>query len=110
MSAFFFRRAKQTFAEHLVLNSYRAAGELLISTAMALIFVFVYDIETMKIVSSIFSFIFLLYSTIFYYQYFSAFNFSRKGLLLRSVLTTIILYVVVFMGLTVFFLLTKTPT
>jgi hypothetical protein len=88
-SALLFRRANLNFAEHIVLNAFRGAGEVIISLSFSLFMIVVHDIETLKAVNFGFSLLIIVYSTIFYYQFFSTFGYKRLGLLTRSFLAAI---------------------
>ena len=93
-SKLFFGKANQNFAEHLVANSYRAAGEMLLSVILSVCMVFIEDIDTLRIVSSVLSVIIIGYSTWFYYQYFSIDGYRKFSLLFRSLATAVSLYIV----------------
>lgn len=94
-SFWFFKKSQQNYTEHLILNIYKVCGELLI----AIIFTFLAIVLKGKLPSNYFivgaAVVTLMYSTWFYHQYFSVFGYSQLGLLLRSVLTSIILILVV---------------
>ena len=103
----FFRKAQLNFAEHLVLNSYRAAGELLFSLSFNVIMIFVHDLEVLKVVNIVLTIIVPVYSTIFYYQFFSAHSFRRAGLFFRSLFASLALNFIVMITTTVFLILTR---
>ena len=84
-----FRKAKQNYAEHLVLNAYRASGEMLIGFISTFTMIFVYDLDILKSVYSFTVFLALLYSTIFYFQYFSKSPYSKSGLIFRGILVAL---------------------
>lgn len=88
-SAFWFAKAKQNFTEHLILNSYKASGELILSALFTLLTIFYRDISVLTIFYLILTLLILSYSTWFYYQYFSAFGYRKFTLLIRSVLTAL---------------------
>jgi hypothetical protein len=89
----FFRKALQNFAEHLVLNGYRAAGELLLGLITTFTMIFVHDHDILKSVMSVVAFILVIYSTFFYSQYFSVFDYSKTGLILRSFMAVVLVYI-----------------
>jgi hypothetical protein len=82
---FLFRRAKQNFAEHFVANAYRAALELFLGLSITVSMIFVTDIDVFRIITQIVAGIALIYSIVFYYQYFKPYGYSPVSLLLRSV-------------------------
>lgn len=87
-----FRKAKLNLAEHLVLNAYRGAGELIISLLFALLAAFCRNKAILAPAFSLMSVLVLVYSVWFYCQYFSAFGYSRFGLFLRSIATILTAY------------------
>ena len=102
-----FRRARLNFAEHLVLNSYRGAGELIILLLFSVIMIFVHDLEALRSINIVFSFLTTIYSTIVYYQFFSAYGYQRRGrLFFRSLLTALSLNLLV-MIITIGYLISK---
>jgi hypothetical protein len=82
-----FRKARLNFSEHLVINSNRIIAELVLGLLISLISVF-YTNKTgltflYLIIASLFS---LVYSIWFYYQFFSWYGYSKKGVFARAVL------------------------
>lgn len=90
-SYLFFRNSKQNLTENLVLNTYKTSAELLLSTLFTMISVVYKNIAVLSYLYSVVAVLTLSYSVWFYYQYFSAFGYSKVSLLLRSVLTTVII-------------------
>ncbi len=94
-SFWFFRKSKQNLTEHLVLNTYKASGELLIAIIFTILSVFFKNTFASTYIFSGVVVVSLIYSIWFYYQYFSTFGYSRAGLYLRSILTSVILILVI---------------
>jgi hypothetical protein len=92
----FFRKAKHNFAEHLVLNSYKGAGELIVSLISSIALVITYDYAILKIIYSIVSILVIFYSVRFYIQYFSVYGYPRAGLFFRSLLAALSLNLLIF--------------
>lgn len=88
-SFFWFRKPRQNFTEHLVLNTYKASGELIISALFTLLTIFYHNINVLVLVFSFLSFSLTAYSTWFYYQYFSTFGYKKPVLLIRSFMAVI---------------------
>ena len=89
ISLLFFKRSKQNYTEHLILNTYKASAEILIMIAVSLIAVFFKDSNTAAYLYKTGAVLSLAYSVWFYYQYFSGFGYSKTSLLFRSLLTAI---------------------
>lgn len=87
----FFKRARQNFAEHVVLNSYRSAATLIINEAMISIKFFTSNNLILREANTITAVIIIAYSTWFYYQYFSVFGYHKFGLFIRSFLGCLVL-------------------
>jgi uncharacterized membrane protein YGL010W len=97
-----FKKSKQNFTEHLVLNSYKVSAEIMLLVALSLLAYFFRDVLSPSHVQGSIAIVLLLYSTLFYYQYFSRFGYSKAGLLLRSVLASIVINVLI-AAITTFF-------
>lgn len=88
-SFLWFRKAEQNFTEHLVINSYKAAAELIIMSLFWL-FTLVYTNKTgLCVAYTLMGVITVLYSTWYYYQYFSTFGYKRIALIFRSVMASL---------------------
>ena len=88
-SFLWFKKAQQNFTEHLILNTYRASGELILTALFTLLTIFYRNIDILVIIYSFLSFALTAYSTWFYYQYFSAFGYKKPILLIRSFMAVI---------------------
>ncbi len=94
ISAFFsfiwFRRSKLNYSEHLVLESYKIIPLLLIGLLYSVLCVFYTNTVVLSIlyfgVINIFG---MVYSTWFYYQFFSGYNYSKKQLIFRSIMVQV---------------------
>lgn len=86
-SFLWFRKAGYNYSEHLVLNAYRAAGELIIGLSFNLIAIFYKDAAGLLFIYYfIFTVINTSYSIWFYYQFFSESGYSKLSLFLRSLM------------------------
>lgn len=83
-SFLWFRKSKLNLTENFVLNSYKTAAELIIGIAFTVITIFYTNIDVLVIIYSVIAFSTFLYSFIFYYQFFSAYGYSKKALFFRS--------------------------
>lgn len=90
-----FRKNKQNFTEHLVLNTYKVCGELIIAIAFTTIAILLRGNVALNYIFSFVGILTFCYSVWYYYQYFSAFGYSKFSLFVRSVLTSIILFLVI---------------
>ncbi|AZA95680.1 DUF3667 domain-containing protein [Chryseobacterium shandongense] len=89
-SFLWFRKSGVNFSEHLVLNSYRVIPELIVGLIISALTIFYSNTTVLALlyfgVLSTFSF---TYSIWIYYQFFSAYTYTRKILLLRSAMVPI---------------------
>ena len=85
-SFLWFRKARLNGTEHLVLNTYKAAAEMIIGLLFSIIAVFYHNKEVLYVIYNGISLLVLVYSVWFYYQYFSGFGYKRYSLLLRSLM------------------------
>lgn len=86
-SFIWFRKAKLNYSENLVLNSYKAASELMIGLLFTVFAIFCSNIKTLTFVY--FSLIIPLlyaYGIWCYFQFYSVYGYSKKALLFRSIL------------------------
>jgi len=105
-SFLWFRKAKLNYSEHLVLNSNRIIVELLIGLFISVLSIFYTNAKVLLLYISLTVLLGLFYSIWFYYQFFSGFNYSKKTLLLRSILVLVSYYFLSFL-IGVFFALFK---
>jgi len=83
-SFIWFRKSKLNLTEHIVLNSYKTATELIVGLIFTIISV-VYTNETgLMIIYSFVAFFSLAYTFWYYKQFFSAYGYSKKSLIFRS--------------------------
>jgi hypothetical protein len=93
-----FRKAKLNFSEHLVLNSNRIIVELIIGLLVSILTIFYANTKVLVFLYfGMVSFLGLFYGIWFYYQFFSGFNYSKKALLLRSILVPLSYYFLSFL-------------
>ncbi len=84
---FWFKKAKLNLTEHFVLNSYKTAGELLIMILFTLITTFYTNISTLRIILGFISLTSYVYTIWFYRQFFSNYGYSKKSLVIRSIVS-----------------------
>lgn len=83
-SYIWFRKAKLNFAEHFVLNSYRAVIESLIGLLFLVLTIFLNNIQVLIIIYGLINLLILVYAFWLYKQFFSVFKYSNKSLIFRS--------------------------
>lgn len=83
-SFLWFRKAKLNLTEHFVLNSYKSVGELIIAFTFTILTVFYTNQNGLMTVYSLVIFLSLVYSFWYYKQFFSAYGYSKKSLIIRS--------------------------
>lgn len=85
-----FRKAKQNYAEHLVLNTYKTSAILFINIVFILIEYIPHEVVVKLQIYNGVMWVTLLYGIWFYYQYFSVYYKNRFLFLLRTLLATLI--------------------
>ena len=96
ISYFVFKKAAQNYAEHFVLNTYKAAGSILILSLFYFVGIGVANHTFLKVLYVVTSCLQIAYEFIFYYQFFSAFGYSKRGLAFRSLIVslfTVVLFI-----------------
>ena len=82
-----FRKAGLNFSEHLVLNSYRIIPELIVGLVLTAITAVYSDTKLVTMVYLVVSIVFsIVYPTWFYYQFFSTYKYTKKGLFIKSLM------------------------
>ncbi|WP_419868273.1 DUF3667 domain-containing protein [Chryseobacterium sp. CT-SW4] len=84
-SFLWFRKAQLNYSEHLVLNSYIVAAQLIIILTFTIISVFYTDISGLFLIYSVIGFTSLIYSIWAYYQFFSGFSYKVLSLVCRTI-------------------------
>lgn len=83
-SFLWFRKSKLNLTEHFVLNSYKTVVESIIGLIFTIITVIYTSQEGLKIIYSFVMFISIVYAFWYYKQFFSAYGYSKKSLIFRS--------------------------
>ncbi len=84
-SFLWFRKAKLNLSEHIVLNSYKTASELLIGLIFTILTIFYTDVKNLIIIYYTFIvFGVFTYSFWYYKQFFSVYGYSKAELIVRS--------------------------
>ncbi|AQW92266.1 DUF3667 domain-containing protein [Elizabethkingia anophelis] len=90
ISFLLFQRSKQNYTENLVLNMYLLCGLTVISLILPICMIFTDNKEFLFIVNYFVTALMFLYIIIFYYQYFSVFNYKKYDLIIRIILISIL--------------------
>lgn len=90
LSYFLFKKSKQNYTENLVLNSYLLCGTLVISFILVICMIFSDNENFLVFVNYFLTVLTCLYVSIFYYQYFSAFDFKKSQLIIRVIIISIL--------------------
>lgn len=88
-SLLWFNKAKFNFSEHLVLNSYKAAAEMIISIVFTSLTIFYYNKAVLLLVYSMLFLGSVIYTIWFYRQFFSSSGYSKFGLVGRSIMVPV---------------------
>ena len=93
-SYIWFRRAAFNYSEHLVLNSYKAAAEMIVGLIFSSVTLLYTNSAATVFLFLIINYLFIIcYSTWFYIQFFSKAGYSKVGLIIRSLMIPISLMV-----------------
>lgn len=84
-----FRKSKLNFTEHLILDTYRTAGTLILFFPLTILTIFYNNIDVLKVVMNLLTLGVIAYSTWFYYQCFSVFGYTKKRLFFKSLLVSV---------------------
>lgn len=91
---FWFKKAKLNLTEHFVLNSYKTAGELIILILFTIITIFYTNISHLGLILAVISLTSYVYNIWFYRQFFSAYGYTKKGLVIRSIVSVLSYFVI----------------
>jgi len=96
MSLLWFLKAKQNLAEHIILNTYKASGELILATFFTVITIFYTDTSILTYIYNVFIYgLMLLFVGVLYYQYFRQYYQNTFKFILRIVFCIITAQVLV---------------
>lgn len=91
-----FFKAKQNYAEHVVLNAYKMAVHLVVLMLFTIITIFYKNLVVLGLINNLILLLIIGYDTWFYYQYFSAFDYTKLSLFIRSFVCAVFLYIIIF--------------
>lgn len=100
ISYLLFKKSKQNYTEHLVLNLYLLCGILTISLFLPISMIFTENKDFLFAVNYLLTAVTFFYILFFYYQYFSFFDFKKSQLIIR-VIAISILYLLTKQGINV---------
>lgn len=84
-SFIWFRKAKLNYSENLVLNSYKAASELIIGFLFTVLAIFLTNTKTLTFIYfSLITPSIFIYGIWYYFQFYSVYGYGKKILLFRS--------------------------
>ena len=79
-----FRKSGFNLTEHFVLNAYKTAGESVITILFTVLTIFYTNVPVLSKVYGVVALSTLLYSVVFYFQFFAQAGYSKKALVGRS--------------------------
>ncbi|MXN89794.1 DUF3667 domain-containing protein [Flavobacterium sp. Sd200] len=89
-SFLWFKKAGFNYSEHLVLNSYKVASELIVGLLFTILTVFYTNPQGLMLINYIFVTGFsILYTAFFYYQFFSKSGLSKRSRIFRSIMVPV---------------------
>jgi hypothetical protein len=105
-SFIFFKRAKQNYAEHFVLNTFKTSALIILNILFIAVASFIKDTSILKKADAVLFWATLAYGSWFYYQYFTPFYQNKFMLLIRGVLCTFLPGLLLSLGFIGYFILT----
>lgn len=93
LSVVFYLKSGLNYAEHLVMNCYRTAGEYLFILAFYIICIFVKNIDLISLMYVGLQLLILFYMIWFYYQFFSVYYQYKWLLFLKTVIVSVLITV-----------------
>ncbi|PBJ11930.1 DUF3667 domain-containing protein [Flavobacterium sp. ACN6] len=90
LSYLFFKKSNQNYTENLVLNLYLLCGTLVISFILIICMIFSDNKDFLLFVNYLLTALTFLYVIIFYYQFFSAFDYKKNELIIRVICLAIL--------------------
>ncbi len=94
VSFFMFYKSRQNYTEHLVMTMYFTCGILFINFIPLLSVFFTSDLKVILFMNMLVAVLEWIYYFWFFQQYFSAFNYSKKELILRCVAVVLIIIII----------------
>jgi hypothetical protein len=88
VSQLIFKRSKQNYTEHLIINVYRISATKIIMILFNIISIIYGNKEILYILFRTIFLIEIIYSSWFFYQYFSVFNYKKANLIFKSIITS----------------------
>lgn len=104
-SYLFFQKARQNYAENIVLNSFKTAAVIAMNILFISFVSFVKDISIIRKADTVLAWIGTGYGTWFYYQYFSPFYSNKFMLIVKSLLCTVLPGVLIAIAIVLYFTL-----
>ncbi len=101
-SFLFFLKARQNYAEHFVLNTFKGSALLLLTTLFISIASFLKDTSVILRIEQVINMLMIGYGTWFYYQYFSIYYSNRFLLFCRSVICVVVPLLLIVVGLAIY--------
>lgn len=95
ISYMIFRKARQNYAEHFVLNAYKSCGTLLFTIVLVSSKLFTGDFAVIRRIDTLIVLGIFIYSFVLFYQYFSAFNYQKISLILLCTACTLLPYILI---------------
>ena len=83
-SAVWFRKSGFNLTEHFVLNAYKTAGESVITLSFTVLTIFYANVPALSKIYGLVSLTTVIYTVVFYFQFFSQAGYRKKSLVLRS--------------------------
>lgn len=105
-SYLFFRKAKQNYAENIVINSFRVSVIILFNIIFISFASLVQDVSLIRKADRVLAWIGTGYGTWFYYQYFSPFYNNKFMLVVKSLLCTVAPLLVITIAIVIYFVVT----
>jgi Protein of unknown function (DUF3667) len=89
LSYVIFKKSNQNYSEHLILNTFKASAEVMLSMFVLVVSIFYANVSVISFLYLVMAAATIMYEILFYYQYFSTFGYSKTSLAIRSVLAAV---------------------
>lgn len=86
LSYLIFRKSKLNYTENLVMNIFLLSGMITFRVFLYFCMILTGDVEIVRIINLIVTFFVFIYIAIFFYQYFSAYNYNKVILVIKVLL------------------------
>lgn len=93
-SFIFFRKSKLNYTEHLVINTFITSSLVIIGMLFTILTLFYSNMPVLRAMYGIMTLLYFIYSCWFFFQFFSAYGYSKPKLIWKSFMATFLPYLI----------------